>query len=429
MAKLFAIAKREYLERVRTKWFIVATLLGPIMLAVITILPAYLAMRSMGSSNVSNIAVLDASGTDLGRRVSGSLVGGPMGDTASALVRIVAPSELAQAESLATSQVMAKDNLQGYLVIDSSTTKGVAARYAGRNASTIPDMERIEGAVRQGLLAMRLQGAGLDPEQVKQLSKVNIKLSTERITDKGRGGSGQGNVIFAFAIAFLLYMSIILYGQTILRGVVEEKTTRVAEVVVASVSPDKLLAGKVLGVGAVGLTQQVVWVVSSVLLLRMRGPIMAQLGLPNVNVPLPDVGIGTGVLLILFFVLGFTFYASLFAAVGAMVNNDQDAAQASTPVTLLLVFSAIFIQPVLLDPTSQLSKVMSWLPFSAPVLMPVRMSLISVSWLEIAAVLAGMVVACAGAVWLAARIYRVGILMYGKKPSLAELGRWIRYAR
>jgi ABC-2 type transport system permease protein len=424
MSKLWAVTKREYLERVRTKWFIVATILGPIMLVILIVLPLWLAMRSRASENVGNIEVIDASGTELGARVLEGLSTGPT----KARLKTISAAELAAAESTATRAVVARE-VEGYLVLDEQTMQREAARYAGRNASTIPDMQRLENVVQQAVLGIRLQNAGLDAQKIQGLSKIDLKLATERITERGRGGSGRLNVAFAFMVAFLLYMVIILYGQSILRGVIEEKTTRVAEVVVASVSPDTLLGGKVLGVGAVGLTQQLIWGVCAVALVQLRGPILERFGLPSAPMQLPDINLATGLVLILFFVLGYTFYASLFAAVGSMVNNEQDANQAATPVTMLIVLAAIFIQPVLLNPSGRLSQIVSWLPFSAPVLMPVRMSLIAIPWYEIAAVVSGMVVACVLAVWVSARIYRVGILMYGKKPTFMELGRWIRQAR
>jgi ABC-2 type transport system permease protein len=321
--------------------------------------------------------------------------------------------------------VVAK-TIQGYLVVDSATLAGVRATYAGRNASTLPDVERIERAVQQAVVAQRLEGMGVAPGRVDEITKARPKVTAERITDKGRGGSGQLSVAFAFTIAFLLYMLIILYGQTILRGVMEEKTTRVAEVVVASVKPDILLAGKVIGVGMVGVTQMVLWVVTSLVMLKLRAPISAKLGIPSIPLALPEVGAGTAVALFLLFVLGFTFYASLFAAVGSTVNSDQDAQQAATPVTLLVVLSAVFIQPVFLNPSGTIAVVMSRVPFSAPILMPVRLALVPVPWTEIALVLLGLALTCAVAIWLASRIYRIGLLMYGKRPTMTELARWVR---
>lgn len=428
MDKILVVAKREYLERVRSRWFFLSTFLGPVLMLIVIILPNWLAIKSKSGDEATHMIVLDATGTDLGRRVMSEVIGSPMNDTSVAVIRSISPEALVEAESTATREVMAK-KYQGYLVLDSQSIQGKAARYAGRNASTLPDMERVESAVRQSVLTMRMQNAGLDPERVKALSNVKIRLATERITDSGRGGSGRFSVAFAFTIAFLLYTSILLYGQSILRGVIEEKTTRVAEVVVASVSPDAMLGGKVMGVGGVGLTQVAMWVASSTLLLRFREPLMERLGMPSVPFGLPSMSLWTGFVLIAFFVLGFTFYSSLFAAVGAMVTNDQDAQQAATPVMLLAVFSIIFLQPVMLNPTNRLAQVVSWLPFSAPIIMPARLSLIPISAVEVGLVLLGSAVSCVGTVWLAARIYRVGILMYGKKPSLAEVGRWIRQSR
>ena len=428
MAKLWAVAKREYLERVRSKWFVVATLLGPLLMALAILLPIYMRQRTMQTTRASNITILDATSTDLGDAVARALGTGLQGDTSAARVVHVTGANMAQAESTAMRDVMAK-HIEGYLVLDSTTAAGERARYAGRNASTIPDMERIERRVEQAILANRLRSAGLDPDRVRELSRVNIQLSTERITDTGRGGSGAGSVAIAFIASFVLYMMIVLYGQTILRGVIDEKSNRVAEVVVASVRPESLLAGKVLGVGSVALTQLAVWVVSLALLIKFRGPVLAFMGMPNATFPTPQIGIFAIVTLLTFFVLGFILYAALFAAIGAMVSNEQDAQQAATPVMIVIAMSAVFIQPVLLNPTATLSKAASWIPFSAPILMPVRSGIVAVPWWEVVLVMLGLVLACIVCVWLAARIYRVGILMYGKRPTFMELARWIRYAR
>jgi ABC-2 type transport system permease protein len=143
---------------------------------------------------------------------------------------------------------------------------------------------------------------------------------------------------------------------------------------------------------------------------------------------IPSLSLGAGLAMLGFFVLGFIFYASLFAAVGAMVNSQEDAQQASMPVMLLLVSSIIFMTPILTNPASGLARTMTLIPFSAPILMPLRMTLISVPWYEVAGSLAGVAIAALVAIWISARIYRVGLLMYGKRPSISELARWVRYA-
>ncbi|MBI2408747.1 MAG: ABC transporter permease [Gemmatimonadetes bacterium] len=426
MAKLWTVTKREFLERVRNKWFIVVTIFGPVFFGVIMVLPAYLSVRGMRNVKVSDIRIIDATGTGLGDRVATRLNGGPMGDATATQVVLVAPGEVAAAESLATKDVMAKTR-RGYLVLDSITIQQQRATYAGRNASSLGEMDSIENALRSALLGQRLEGEGLDPKRVEALTRIKVDMKAERITDKGRGGSGIGSAIFGFLIAFLLYMMIVLYGQAILRGVLEEKTTRVAEVIVSSVSPDVLLAGKVIGVGAVGLLQQAIWLGSAVALYQFREPIFLKLGMPAAPaIALPQVPPMLIAALVLFFILGYGLYAALFAAVGAMVSSQEDANQAAQPVVMLLVFSIIFAQPVMLNPTSRLAEIVSWVPFSAPVIMPMRMSAVQIPWYELVGTLTGVALTCALCVWISARIYRVGLLMYGKRPSMRELARWIR---
>jgi ABC-2 type transport system permease protein len=238
-----------------------------------------------------------------------------------------------------------------------------------------------------------------------------------------------GAMFFGYGVAMLLYMMIVLYGQTIMRGVMEEKTTRVAEVVVSSVNTDTLLAGKILGVGFVAITQVLSWLALTAACMVYVVPMLVKPGAPSPGGSLPSIAPSAALALLAFFVLGFVFYASLFAAVGAMVNSQEDVQQASMPVMLLLVSSVIFMGPIMTNPGSAMARTMSLIPFSAPILMPLRMTLVPVPWYEVAGSILGVMLACAAAIWMSARVYRVGLLMYGKRPSFAELARWIRYAR
>lgn len=429
MAKLLAVIKREYFERLRSRWYLLSTILGPFFFGIIFIVPMVISARTHPSPDLSHIVILDATGTKLGTRVARTLAGGISGEESRADVRIVTPSTLADAESTATREVMrAKDPMLGYLVLDSATLAGKKERYAGRNASTLVDVKQLEDAVRGSLFAQRLEHEGLDSTRIRALTDVNLVMTSERLTDRGREVGGLASAIFSYVIAFVLYMMLMIYGQQILRGVMEEKSSRVAEVVIASVSTDTLLAGKVIGVGAASLTQIVAWALSTGAVYEGRGAILARFGVGNMAIPLPHLGAAAAVLLLLFFVLGFIFYAALFAAMGSTVSNEQDVQQASMPIMLMLIASIVFVQPILLDPTSTFSKVMSWLPFSAPILMPLRMTLIQIRWYELAATLGGLVAGCVLATWFAARVYRVGMLMYGKRPTLRELTRWVRRA-
>jgi ABC-2 type transport system permease protein len=446
MGKLLVVFKREYLERVRSKWFLVGTLLGPDFFALITVVPMMISMKTKASSSVSDVVILDATGTGMGANVARALHERFPDGPAPAVRTVDAPS-LPREEDRATLEVQHKER-RGYLVLDSTTVAGRAAQYAGRNASSLGDVEIITSVVRQQVLAQRLQADGLDPARVNALTSTRLDLETSKIGDNGREkGSGISNVIFGYIVALLLYMMIVLYGQTILRGVMEEKTTRVAEVVVSSVSTDTLLAGKVIGVGLVAITQVLAWVALSMTLVVYGAPLLQQKLSPDAAAAgaaargpggaamagafsdaLPSLSITTAIALLLFFVLGFIFYSSLFAAIGAMVNSQEDVQQASMPVMLLLVSSVIFMTPIMTNPGSGLARTMSLLPFSAPILMPLRMTLIPVPWYEVVGSLAGVAIACLAAIWVSARIYRVGLLMYGKRPSFRELARWVKYA-
>jgi len=428
MAKLWAIIKREYLERVRSKWFLIATFFGPLFFSAIIIVPAWLASRSKATSDIYNTTILDATGNGFGRRLAINIAGDSTNATRMPTVAVVAPSELTRAESTATRDVMQKRRT-GYIVVNQQTIAGEAARYAGRNATSIADMSQLKSAIRQTILAQRLEKVGLDDAQTKTITFIPLDFSTERITERGRAGSGMASVLFGFAIGFLLYMSIVIYGQTIMSGVLEEKTTRVAEVVMSSVPTDTLLAGKVIGVGAVGLTQQIIWIGTTYVLLKLREPIMAKLGAPTVSFSLPDISLAAGVLFLLFFLLGFIFYSSLYAAVGSSVNSESEARQAATPLLVMIVSTGVFIQPVLLNPTGTTAKVLSLVPISSPIIMPIRMAVTGVPAIELAASLSFLAIGCVVALWLASRIYRVGLLMYGKRPTMKEMARWISYSR
>jgi ABC-2 type transport system permease protein len=310
-------------------------------------------------------------------------------------------------------------------------------------------MDRIEAALRQSIMMVRLGREGVKPEVISEISKIKISVATERISEKGKGGSATAAIGVGFFLAFVLYMSIMLHGQNVMRGVLEEKMTRVAEVVISSVKPDVLLAGKVLGVGAVGLVQQIAWFALSAAAVYFflpvithgmaspavnatkaladtakvaaagSAPTMAALGLFTLPLALTVLG---------FFLTGFIFYASLYAAAGSMVNSEQEAQQAAMPVIMLLVVTIIFLNPIMVNSTGTLAVTLSWLPFSSPIVMPTRMALGSVPLSHVIGSWIVSAVACIGAVWVAARIYRVGMLMYGKKPSFPELLKWIRYA-
>lgn len=428
MRRLWTVIKREYMERVRTRWFVIATVFGPLFFGTLLFLPAYMASRERASADVARIRILDATGTTLGRQVATELNGGLSGDTTRTQVIPVTPAELAQAESLATREVRRRA-IRGYLVLDRRVFDTGDARYAGFNATALADMRRLEGVVARELISHQLREAGMSALDADRFKRQRFALRAERLTNTGRGGSGRVNLVFALTVGMLLYMTIIMYGQNVLRGVIEEKTTRVAEVVVSSVRPTTLLAGKVLGVGGVGLTQILVWMGATLLMVEYRVPVLRRFGLEATPLQLPGITPGALLMLLVFFLLGYTFYSALFAAVGAMVNSEQEAQQAQMPIVLILIVTIMFMQPVLSAPDSRLAFTLGLMPVSSPILMPLRMSVVEVPPWEIALSLIALVAACYVAVYVAARIYRTGLLMYGKRLTFREVARWMKESR
>ncbi|HEY5087736.1 MAG TPA: ABC transporter permease [Gemmatimonadaceae bacterium] len=439
-SKLWAIVRREYIERVRTKWFIISTLFAPILFAAFAFLPLILMNRD-AKSVVPRIVILDATQQGLGKLVARSIavMQSTAEDASTADVRVINPDSIAQARSDATAEV-ARRLANGYILLDSATVRGDTVMYAGRRADSRGDRVAIANAVRSGLVALRLQANGLPTTAVDSVISAPVpELHAESINDAGRDVSTPAKAIVATFVAFFLYMSILLYGQSMLSGVIEEKMSRVSEIVISSVKPETLLAGKVIGVTAVGLTQQIVWVGGTIALVSARAMLFGAPAVAKAQASGAAGGFGSNdmlaaivatpwswvIVVLLFLLLGILFYGALYAAVGATVGSEQDARQAATPVVMLVVLTAVLISPTVTNPTSQLALVTSLLPFSSPIIMPIRMAMTSVPVIQVVGSLVILVASCLGAVWLAGRIYRVGLLMYGKRPTLSELRRWI----
>jgi ABC-2 type transport system permease protein len=228
----------------------------------------------------------------------------------------------------------------------------------------------------------------------------------------------------------LLYLTILLYGVQVMGAVVEEKTSRVIEVLVSSLRPFQLLAGKVVGVGAVGLFQMSIWGVSAWWLYRNRSLVLELFGMPEAGgsggLVFPEVSLDTLAIVLAYFLLGYFLYAAMFAAVAATSNSEAEARQAQLPVVMLLIVPTLLMLGILQEPDGVMAVTLSLIPFCAPIAMPVRWAAVSVPAAEVAASLAVLAVTLVLVVWVAARIYRVGILMHGKRPGLADLMRWIR---
>jgi ABC-2 type transport system permease protein len=428
MHKLIAVIRREFVERVRTKWFVIGTVLGPVFMGLMIVLPVLMAERGAARRT---IVVVDATTDGFGERLTAAL-----GQTRNVRADRLAtwPDAMEQvADSLARG-VGVKERavpLDGLLLVSDATPVGGRAEYRGANATSPGDMAVLQNVLRATVFAERLRREGVEPEVVGR-AQIPVELVTVTIrAGKVTGASGESSFFLAYVIWFLLYIAILLYGVQVMGSVVEEKSSRIVEVLVSSLKPFHLLAGKVIGVGAVGLLQLGIWLGFGKMLLDRREDVARLLGQAEPTaamsrIALPAVPLTTIVLFLSYFVLGYFLYAAMFAAVAAMVNTEAEARQAQTPVVMLLVIPTVLMIGILNNPDGAMALTLSLVPFTSPIAMPVRWAAAPVPFDQVAQSLAYLVLTVAGIMWVAGRIYRVGILAYGKKPGLRELARWVK---
>lgn len=421
MSKVFAIVRREFIERVRTKTFWIWTFLGPLMLVGLIGFQIFLATRTGGERTV---AIVDGTTNGGGARVSTELRASLGRFRFATLTN--SPGVL---DSL-RGAVVAKQ-LDGFLIVTDSTFSQGTAEYRGSNASSVSDMETLERALKQVVFSTRLERAGIDPKVVKQ-ADLRIDLATLKITKQGiTGETGGQAVALAFGMAIVLYVAILIYGIQVMSSVLEEKTTKIVEVLISSLRPFQMMLGKVVGAGAVGLVQLGVWATSFVVLTANQGRLASLLGKSPAGMGgfrIPQVESTTFAIFLTYFLLGYFLYAAIFAAVGAMSNSEQEARQVQAPVTMLLVVPYISFFGILNDPHGSLATWMSLIPFFSPIAAPVRWAASPIPTVQLLASLAILVATVIGVTWAASRIYRVGILMTGKRPGIRELLRWVRTA-
>ncbi len=410
MHNTWLIAKREYLERIRTKSFIVATLLIPLLMGGLIGGTGFFLSYSKTSSHIAVVSADPAFARDVKQQLE-------TGKTSKMRVDLEQPSADARTRLTAALGSRSSD-LAGYLWVDPPAHAGdrAAFEYHARSAGDISTKEAVERGVNAVLTREGLLSHGLSGQQIDSITSP-VALDT----------SSSGNTTIAFGIAylffFLMYMVIMLYGMNTARSIIEEKTSRVFEVLLATIKPDELLAGKILGVGAVGLTQISVWLIAAALL--ANSAIVGSLVGGNTHVSLSALQIGS---FALYFVFGFLIYSSIAAALGAMTNSEQELQQLNMFLVMPLAFCMLMLLPTVRAPDSPLARFVSLIPFCSPLLMNMRISLTHVPAWEILTSVVLMSLTVGIILWISSRIYRVGILMYGKKPNLPEIMRWLKYS-
>ena len=437
MHKILAVIRREFIERVRTKAFIIGTILGPLFFGAMAIVPSLLLRRQ---STEQRIVVVDGGAGDFGGRLEAALSQVRLGTGASARevyhpVRVLAGGRVQEVvDSLIPSTGLPKgragESFDGLLIIDEGSLVTGKLRYYGKNVGSLEDMQELERSLTPLVISERLRQVGVDPAVTLRAARP-VDLDTRKVTDgKLSAETGASTFILAYAMALILMMALMIYGAQVMTSIVEEKTNRIVEVLVSSLTPFQMMLGKVVGVGLVSLAQLGIWASAAYVLSKNQARIMALFGAASssgtVASLLPSMSPQLLVVFLVFFVIGFLLYSSAFAAVGSMCNTVQETQQLQMPITLFTVAGWFSAFALLRDPTSSFARVASLIPPLAPFVVPVRYSIAPVPVPELLLSVLLTILGLLAIVWVAARIYRVGILMYGKRPSLRDMVRWVR---
>ena len=423
MRDVLLIIKREFRERVASRSFVIGTLLFPLLMAAVIMLPRLVgsrgAERTLALVNEGPPGVAAAFSTLLGRTPESS-------DDNTYRVQPVEGTYSALRDSL-NARVEAKE-IDGYVVLPADVLERGTIIFRARNVGSFAVMRDLRAAGSGAVQSQRLRKAGIEPRAVAALI-APVQVDEARITSRGEEkGGALSTFLAAYVVAFLIYLMTTLYGVTVMRSVLEEKTSRIAEVLMSTIRAPHLIAGKILGVGSAAVAQVLIWIAILAVIVTQSHRFGDRFALPEGMLQALKVEPLTGVLLFLFFLLGFFLYASVFATVGASVTSEQEAQSVQFIALIPLITPMMFLESILNAPLGPTATTLGLVPFTAPIAMPMRMASTPVPGIEIAICVALLVVGIVVVSWVAGKIYRVGILSTGKRPTAAELVRWVRSA-
>lgn len=441
MNKMFAVFKREYIQAVRKKMFIIMTFLMPVLMSALMVIPSMLMMRSMGGKKV---AVLDGTGqlksaftaveVDEDVQKKAQAVSGNRNADVAKLMNIdyvdgAAEPNLDAAAKPYLDRVTRGEKgakLDGVLVIpkDAVAAEEVQLKYYSRSSTDFIAQERLSSVTNRALQRIRLEQRGIAQADLEKIMK-RAQVDSVQLSKSGeRKSGGSGNFIIGFVFTALLILPSFIYGLEIMRGIIQEKTDRVVEVLVSSMSAEQLLIGKILGVAAVGLTQISVWLIMASLAATFGATTAAMAGINVLQFLRPL----TFVYFVVFFILAYLTYVCVYAIGGAVCNSEKEAQQMIAPITMLMMLPWFLLVGIITNPDSSLSVGFSLAPVFGPVTMFVRTLVSEPPMWHVLLTVVVSIATVAAMFWATAKIFRVGILSYGKRPTIPELLRWIRLA-
>lgn len=435
MSKIGLIIKREYLRRVSKKSFILLTLLTPFLFAALVFVPLWLS--TIKGDEVRNVAIIDATGKYA-----------PLFENTESFHFVDSNKSLEEYRKDGDKEIFAFLNITGDLLENPKAATLYSEKQVPAELSRLVNQTLSQQIENDKLASFNIPNL----KEIIQESKIKFNIQTIKWGEDGQESASSATVasVIGMVFTFIIYMFIMMYGAMVMQGVMEEKTNRIIEVMISSVRPFDLMMGKIIGIGFVGLTQVFLWGIITSILVGVGGfmfgggadvaalqanPSMGMMGADALDassgneimsivnsINIAEIGIS----FIIYFIGGYMLYASIFAAIGSAVDSQEDTQQFMAPVTIFMVFALYAGIYSMENPDGPLAFWCSMIPFTSPIVMMVRIPFEIPLWEKLLSV--ALLYACAiGIVWLSAKIYRVGILMYGKKPSIKEMVKWIKY--
>lgn len=412
MKKAFTVAKWEFFEKIKSKAFIISLFLTPAIIILFSVLPTLLANKE--SESTKAIGILDLTQKYFSEYKSEIEQYKIDGNIPSYAILNNYKEDLSPDSLIKHADKMVIENrIDGYILIKQDAKDSIKVEYRSKSIGNFQDVARFEEAFNNLRIKRKLIEENANPALVEFIkNKVNVnQIKIEKPGEEGKGGFE--SVFFSSIIFILLLMMMIIYsGQMLVRSMLEEKSNRLIEILISSCSPKDLLFGKVFGLSALGLTQIFVWLIIGISL--MGAALIPLNAFENIH------------LILAYFIMGFVFYTTLFVGVGSIVSTEQEAQQITSYLSLLLVLPTVFIISALQNPESTIIKVLSYIPFTLPSVMILRVNVSPIPLWEIAATFMIMILSVIIVVNISAKIFRFGILYYGKMPSLNEIKSWLK---
>jgi len=412
MNKILTIARWEYLEKVKTKTFIISLIITPLIIIMFALLPTLLTQKADLRTKI--IGVVDTSGIYF-HKLTDELDQYKLDDNQPNYILLNFTDNkktLKQLKTKADKNVI-DNEIEGFLFILNGGTDSLEVEYRSENLGSFKDLRRFEEKINRIRIQNELNARGIDPS-LAAFVQSNVEIEQIKIEKSGEEGKQNFLVVFfsAFIFIMLLMMMVIYSGQLLVRSLIEEKSNRLIEILISSCTSEQLLAGKILGLSALGLTQIFIW--SLIATALVGGAVIPPAAFDNI---LP---------MLVYFIIGFIFYTTIFVGIGSIVTTEQEAQQMTTYISLILILPVVVAMPAIQNPDSIMLRVMSYIPLTIPSIMLLRFKISPVPLIDIIITLNIMFVSTIITLKISAKIFRIGILSYGKKPTIKELIQWLK---